>query len=130
MAGFDLGVRQWAEKQGENADKWVRDVVLEVTRRVVIRSPVDTGRFRANWRVSADARSTGMSAAIDPSGAASISAAGSAVPVKAAGQVYFLQNNLPYARRLEYGWSQQAPAGMVRLTVAEFSSIADAEKPI
>jgi hypothetical protein len=38
--------------------------------------------------------------------------------------VHFLTNNLPYALRLEYGWSKnQAPAGMVGLAVAEFQSI-------
>ncbi|WP_330210091.1 hypothetical protein [Pseudomonas sp. AM4(2022)] len=30
-------------------------------------------------------------------------------------------NNLPYGPRLEYeGWSNQAPAGMVQITVTEF----------
>ena len=37
-----------------------------------------------------------------------------------AGHVFYLVNNLPYIRRLEQGWSQQAPAGMVAVTVSEF----------
>jgi hypothetical protein len=36
------------------------------------------------------------------------------------GEIIYLTNSLPYARRLEYGWSKQAPAGMVRITVANF----------
>ncbi|VEB42983.1 Uncharacterised protein [Chromobacterium violaceum] len=34
----------------------------------------------------------------------------------------WLVNPMPYAVKLEYGWSKQAPAGMVRLTLAEISS--------
>jgi hypothetical protein len=31
-----------------------------------------------------------------------------------------MTNALPYARRLEYGWSRQAPYGMVRYSVLEY----------
>lgn len=30
-------------------------------------------------------------------------------------------NSVPYIRRLEYGWSKQAPAGMVRVNLKRFS---------
>jgi hypothetical protein len=35
-------------------------------------------------------------------------------------------NALPYGPRLEYeGWSSQAPAGMVRISVVEFQTFVD-----
>jgi hypothetical protein len=34
-----------------------------------------------------------------------------------------LVNNLKYARRIEYGWSGQAPAGVVRPAIMEFGGI-------
>jgi hypothetical protein len=37
-------------------------------------------------------------------------------------RVVWLSNNLPYANRLENGWSKQAPAGMVNLTFAELQA--------
>ena len=37
----------------------------------------------------------------------------------------YIQNNLPYANRLENGWSNQAPAGMVALTIAEVEAQMD-----
>jgi hypothetical protein len=40
-----------------------------------------------------------------------------------AGDTIYLTNNLPYIRRLEEGYSQQAPAGMVALTVQEFAQV-------
>ena len=47
------------------------------------------------------------------------------IPAKAAGTVHVWINNLPYAQRLEDGWSKQAPSGMVGLAVREFRSIVE-----
>ena len=38
-----------------------------------------------------------------------------------------LTNNLPYAQRLEYGWSQQAPQGFVRVNVSRFQQLINEE---
>lgn len=43
--------------------------------------------------------------------------AGQVTSVKAGGEVWIV-NNLPYAGKLECGYSQQAPGGMVRVTLA------------
>jgi len=34
-----------------------------------------------------------------------------------------LSNDQPYAERVEYGWSSQAPAGMLRISLKEWNSI-------
>jgi hypothetical protein len=39
---------------------------------------------------------------------------------KAAGNIFYLVNNLPYIKPLEYGHSKQAPQGMVRISVVRF----------
>lgn len=79
------------------------------------------GRFRGNWQVTFDNPADRAIDRIDKTGSATM-AAGRAVleafdPEKNTA-IYFT-NNVPYARRLEYGWSQQAPAGIVRVVVAE-----------
>lgn len=84
------------------------------------------GRFRANWQVSVGSPSASTVAHVDPSGAQAIAQAQAALASFTAGPSIFIQNNLPYAVRLEYGWSKQAPAGMVRIAAAEFQSILDA----
>ena len=38
------------------------------------------------------------------------------------GGVFFVGNNLPYAYRLETGYSKQAPSGLVGLTVLRFNT--------
>jgi hypothetical protein len=39
------------------------------------------------------------------------------------GEDYIIYNDLPYAYRVETGWSTQAPYGMMRVSVLEFNSI-------
>lgn len=81
------------------------------------------GRFRGNWQLSISAPATAALDRIDANGSDTIAAASAAIASFAAGPPIYLTNNLPYAVRLEHGWSKQAPAGMVRVTAAEFSAI-------
>lgn len=122
---FELKLRQFAERFGQEGEEKVAQVALEVFRRVVIRSPVDTGRFRANWQYGVDIPAgqiidnpawTPQTKAPPPKEPA---------PVLSLEVVHVISNHLPYARRLEYGHSAQAPGGMVRITVGEFQSIVD-----
>lgn len=72
------------------------DSFNEAATRIRYRTPVDTGAARKNWKATID------------------------------GNVFYLLNDLktvPYIRRLEYGWSPQAPRGMVRLTASEWPDI-------
>lgn len=125
MAGpFEMQLRKFAEKAKGNADKVVRRVVLDAWGRVIVRSPVDTGRFRGNWQYSAGQMPVGV---LTIEGTTEKPAPPPAAPdvVQGAGVVHYIGNNLPYARALEYGHSDQAPKGMVRLTVSEFRGIVD-----
>jgi hypothetical protein len=82
------------------------------------------GRFRGNWQTSVGSAATGAIDQVDPSGRGTMAAAAAALASFQAGPPIYIMNNLPYGTRLEYeGWSKQAPAGMVRITVAEFNDI-------
>lgn len=83
------------------------------------------GRFRGNWQFTIGAPADGELDRIDPQGAATIAALKAGVASLTAGQTAYLINNLPYAIPLEYGHSQKAPGGMVRITVARFQQIVD-----
>lgn len=86
------------------------------------------GRFRGNWQITLGTPAAGAISDIDPGGANTIAKGTSALSAFKAGVPIFIMNNLPYGPRLEYeGWSKQAPAGMVRITVAEFRSIVSEE---
>jgi len=81
------------------------------------------GRFRGNWQLSLNAATVQPTADIDRAGMPTIQKGQAVVAGYQLGQTIFITNNLPYAVPLEYGHSSQAPAGMVRITVAEFKSI-------
>jgi hypothetical protein len=120
VAEFRLSeLDRWAEKTKQTADQVVRSTLLQITEMVIMRTPVDTGRARGNWLPSLGSPASGEGSP-DPGGTQTIQ---SALPVirDATGDIYYLTNNLPYIRRLEYeGWSGQAPAGMLRVSVQEF----------
>lgn len=134
---FSVDVSAFVKKAKANMDAVVRKIVLDLGTRVVLRSPVGDpsgwahpapkgytgGRFRANWQYSIVAPETGVLNVADKSGQVSIARITSGMPKGAAGWVHFIVNNLPYAKRLETGWSRQAPAGMVGLAVKEFQAI-------
>ncbi|POA52127.1 MULTISPECIES: hypothetical protein [unclassified Pseudomonas] len=83
------------------------------------------GRFRGNWQFSIDTPAEGVLDQIDPSGNVTIAVLRTQVQSLTAGQTAYIVNNLPYAIPLEYGHSQQAPGGMVRITLARFQQIVD-----
>lgn len=127
MAGqeFSLAIAAWCEKSADRADLVLRKVALDIGARVVLRSPVDTGRFRANWQYGVSGPNTATLVAADKSGQSSIARIAAGVATARLGDVIYISNALPYALRLETGWSKQAPAGMVGLTVTEFQSAID-----
>jgi hypothetical protein len=109
-----------AVKSKSTIERVGRQATFQLFNAVQLRSPVDTGRFRGNWQVSVGLPAVGTVGADDPSGTIANAEAMKALSIPL-GSVAYFTNNLPYARRLEYGWSKQAPAGMVRLSVGEFS---------
>lgn len=126
MAGpFELSIRRFAENSRERVDVIHRRVVLEVASRVIARSPVDTGRFRGNWRVAEEVRADGEVDREDPSGELTRADILRALGGGKFTRRWVIYNNLPYGPRLETGWSKQAPLGMVALTLLEFAPIVD-----
>lgn len=126
MTTFALSLAQFAKEAPEQARTVVRKVSTDVLTKVVLRSPVDTGRFRANWATSFGAPSYRVTADVDPTGQGAILRGRSTINRAYGDYDIFITNSLPYAQRLEYGYSKQAPAGMVRITVAEWQALVDA----
>lgn len=126
MTSFKSQLRAFEEKTVRKFDLLLRKVSLDAFSEVIDMSPVDSGRFRGNWQVAIGSVPSGTIEAVDPQGAVvKAKVAGVTAGLKT-GDVIYMVNNLPYARRLEDGYSQQAPAGMVRLTVQRWQPIVDA----
>jgi hypothetical protein len=129
---FSLDLRRAIEAAKDQQEAAIKKVVIDLFSDVIAKSPVDTGRFRGNWQCGINSRPTGTVNTVDktPAGSAGGNAiAQMAVKVAASrgAKEYWLVNNLPYAGVLEYGrangqpGSQQAPAGMVRISLAAFN---------
>lgn len=104
-------------------EKVVRGTLISLSSRIIKRSPVDSGRFRGNWQATIGSPASGQLSSIDSNGSATSANAANVANRLEAGSIFYLTNNLPYGERLEYGYSKQAPAGMVRVTLAEYEKI-------
>lgn len=124
---FALDVSKFVEKAKKNPEKVMRQVSIKLFSAIIKASPVDTGRFRMNWMASGGTPATGTTAATDKSGNIATGNATSFVLKATDWREFTLTNNLPYAQRLEYGWSQQAPQGMVRVNVSRFQQLINEE---
>ena len=134
MAGFANQMKAWERKTERKMDLAVRKIALEMFRKIILKSPVDTGRFRGNWQLAIGSVPEGTLELDDKTGTATIAKGAATVMGINAGDTIYFANNLPYARRLEEGGypdgpkvengrSSQAPNGMVALTVQEFQSV-------
>jgi hypothetical protein len=103
----------------EIAEAGVKDIAGQIFRYAVKLSPVYSGAFRASWRVAFNEARTDVTAGRSPEN-----------PIRGAafrwpggfklGDTVIISNNQPYAELIEYGGhSNQAPAGVLRLAVAQ-----------
>lgn len=87
-------------------------LVLEIDRQLRRDTPVDTGHARRNWVPSVGQPYTGTNGeAAHDAGVAAVLRHDGLVPL-------WVSNNTPYITRLNYGHSQQQPAGFVERAVA------------
>lgn len=127
--------KEWVEKLREVRES-IPALGLQGFKRVIEKSPADTGRFIGNWSLTIGEISTATKAqtpaqlaGVKVNKAIEQQAAISAGTVAAKGYpdtgfpAIHIQNNLPYAVPLEDGHSKQAPGGMVALTVAELQTM-------
>lgn len=91
----------------------VRKYAILASQAVIVATPVDTGRARANWQVSIGAPATAALESTDAQGALERNKGIISAHRASAGQELYLQNNVAYIERLNQGWSAQAPAGFV-----------------
>lgn len=114
---------QKLEKESvEKANKLKRAIGIELFNKIIMDTPVDTGRLAGNWQTSTAKPKGGE---LDTAGASE--AITEAITVTSKSKFdddLYLANNLPYAAVIEYeGHSKKAPDGMVRRNIAKSASI-------
>jgi hypothetical protein len=134
---FSDEISRFANRSKSNLEAVTTKVLLDIGTRLVMRSPVGDakywkskppagyvgGRFRANWQYGYETPILNEVVGTDKSGSKTIGTiSGKIIPKPA---IHYLTNNVPYAKRIENGWSRQAPAGLVAITKAEFQGVVD-----
>ncbi|QCW18524.1 tail completion or Neck1 protein [Escherichia phage vB_EcoS_W011D] len=120
-----------------NIDKWINAVdsgltdcieifAGKVQEALVNGSPVDTGRFKGNWQVTANKPPLYALNQYDKDGQQTIAEGKRAIYaiMRGGGAVRSIHfsNMLIYANALEYGHSKQAPAGVVGIVAIRLRS--------
>ena len=116
---FSGDIQKFQKKTRINADTVLRKITLDLTRDLVLATPVKSGLARSSYYFGQE-RSGAVEKSADKSGQPTLARCAAFTATLNAGGVYYITNNLPYIMALEYGHSKQAPAGMGRVTVARW----------
>lgn len=123
---FSGDINKFSDRVNQAISAIVRGTSLEIYRAIVRRTPVRTGRLRANWQVQINSPAQGE---INSTNAQNTIRAGETkIKQFRVGDTVYINNNLPYAKVIEDGrignkGSKQAPNGMVKVTIAEYQLI-------
>lgn len=133
-SSFSLNIAKFVEKTKTKADLVLKSVGFEALSAVVVRSPVDTGFFRASWRVGINdvdlstpgspgrtkAERDAVRSVLGAGGGVAAVGTGAAKIAEAKfGDTINITNNVEYAEALENGHSGQAPAGVLKVAFEE-----------
>lgn len=113
---FASDIKRFAEKTGNTIDEVIISFILNISEKVILGTPVDTGWARNGWVASIGSPNSSLPSTPDKMATSALSGVGF-VSLTAPGKVFYLTNNVAYINRLEYGYSKQAPKGMARLGV-------------
>ena len=129
---FSSDLKRYAKNLDISLEEVAVAVCSTAAKLIIEKTPVDKGGAKANWVATINTPYNGVVKTKDKSGAIAISKAIKTAG-NASGNVFYLTNNLPYIRKLEYGgynegkkiiggFSTQAPAGMVRISMMELKA--------
>lgn len=127
---FTADLSKYAVQLKGHLELFAQHVAIAAARAIVVGDPElnlpgtphDTGHARSSWWLE------GHTAEPSPNPASVVDQLPGIVQALMKvrlGEPITFSNNAPYIRRLEWGWSQQAPAGMVRLTALAAQEIGD-----
>lgn len=106
-----------------NTESHVKKVIEVGLQSVVVSSPVMDGAYRGNHRLTLNKIDESFDLKIqDKSGGPTIEKNKAELVSFKLGDTLYIQNNAPYAVRLENGWSQQAPHGVYTIAFQKMSS--------
>jgi len=132
---FNKHITDFNRRTNVTTEKVIKKFAFDLLARIIRKTPVDTGRARGGWFPALEGLAKGSmkSVEFDLSGKSKKFSQEAFEDGKTKGQFIDhtkgfaskkwveLINGVEYIIFLEYGWSQQAPYGMVRLSMREMS---------
>lgn len=121
VATFEKSIADWIDRADKGFEIVVANTVIKTASAIVDLSPVDTGRFKANWQITANSPAQQSLNEYDKTGGQTktyLARQAGAVANSKATSVIYITNRLDYAAGLEYGASNQAPAGVLGVVQA------------
>lgn len=114
---FERDIKKFTDKVGLKLSQVIEVVSIELYNRITDKTPVDTGRARANWNISATTKNQSVTDETKRQSVISLSGL-----KEGQDNVVWITNNLEYVFSLEKGSSTQAPNGMVDISLQEVKS--------
>lgn len=120
---FTDGVTKWKEQTERTLAKNICQIIFSIFDDLVMRTPVDTGRARASWRIGIGApdmscEPPGESFANPDQQKSKLEGIELQELINAP---IYITNSVEYIKPLELGHSKQAPQGIVNVTAAEWN---------
>jgi hypothetical protein len=117
---FNDFIDRFAKRTGAAGPVVLRKFTADALFRIISRTPVDTGEARYGWAAAGQALGIHVP---KPDARAKNQDPGEYEENLTSKRMYIrIVNNVGHIMALEYGWSKQAPLGMVRITMAEMRS--------
>lgn len=123
---FTKDLDAFLAKAQANMDAVLQGTAAEVGKRLVERTPVESGAARGNWTVGINAPNVVETGRTDPGGSETVAAIAEAAKAARDGDSVYITNTSSYIAQLEDGSSTQAPNGMVSVTASEGAAIVEA----
>lgn len=123
---FNTSLESASKKIKGDLEKFYKQVCLEVLKRIVLRTPVDSGRARGNWQLEIGRSAVGVLDVVGSAGEMGDDAIGRGVTKLSdipPFSLVHITNNLSYIYYLEYDKrSKQFPEGFLEITLTEMAS--------
>lgn len=115
--------QQWADIEKElisKLEKAISEAATATYGEIVDRTPVRSGDLHRAWEIDYGQGYTKLAATYG----SKLQAINYSQNYKLGDDIW-VRNQLPYAERIEYGYSKQAPTGMVRISIKQYQHFLD-----
>lgn len=122
---FLADLRNSIKESTGNAEDVVKLASLNLFKKIVNKTPVDTGHLAYNWNIELNSPNLSKKEGVDPQKSSTINLGQQNIDKFQLGvKQIWITNNVEYAYDIEYGKSKiKAPQGMVRVSLREWDQV-------